>query len=99
MTTASRVAATSRSGVSQEFGTRWAATNVRHHQTGTNRLRPPIVGAVGLDYEVLDVSADDGLTISVYSAEPGSRSAQAIDLLASWIATATPEQAGTPAEE
>jgi hypothetical protein len=42
----------------------------------------------------MDVSADDGLTISVFSAEPGSRSAQALDLLASW--TATPEHASTP---
>jgi hypothetical protein len=50
-----------------------------------------------LDYEVMDVSADDGLTISVYSAEPGSRSAQALDLLASW--TATPEHASTTADE
>jgi hypothetical protein len=45
----------------------------------------------------MDVSADDGLTISVYTAEPGSRSAQALDLLASW--TATPDHASTPADE
>ena len=56
-----------------------------------------IVGELELDYEVMDVSADDGLTISVYSAEPGSRSAEALDLLASW--TATPEPASTPADE
>jgi hypothetical protein len=41
----------------------------------------------------MDVSADDGQTISVFSAEPGSRSAQALDLLASW--TATPDHAST----
>jgi hypothetical protein len=39
--------------------------------------------------------ADDGLTIAAYSAEPGSRSAEALDLLASW--TATPEYASTVA--
>jgi len=44
----------------------------------------------------MDVSADDGLTISVYSAEPGSRSQEALDLLASW--TATPERSPTTAE-
>jgi len=60
-------------------------------------LRHPVVGELELDYEVMDVSADDGLTISVYSAEPGSRSAQALDLLGSW--TATPEPAGAPADE
>ena len=72
---------------SEEFRTWWAAHNVRYHQTGTKRLRHPVVGQLELEYEVMDVSADDGLTISVYSAEPGGRSQQALDLLASWAAT------------
>jgi MmyB-like transcription regulator ligand binding domain len=75
----------------------WAAHNVRYHRTATKRLRHPVVGELELDYEVMDVSADEGLTISVYSAEPGSRSAQALDLLASW--TAAPEHASTPADQ
>jgi hypothetical protein len=33
------------------------------------------------------MSADSGLTISVYTAEPGSRSQEALDLLGSWAAT------------
>ena len=82
---------------SPEFRTGWAAHNVRYHRTGTKRLRHPVVGELELDYEVMDVAADDGLTISVYSAEPGSRSAQALDLLASW--TATPQHASTLADE
>ncbi len=82
---------------SQEFRTWSAAHNVRYHQTGTKRLHHPVVGELELDYEVMAVSADDGLTISVYSAEPGSRSAQALDLLASWTATPTPEI--TPVDE
>jgi transcriptional regulator with XRE-family HTH domain len=81
---------------SEEFRTRWAAHNVRYHQTGTKRLRHPVVGELELQYEVMDVSADDGLTISVYSPEPGSRSQEALDLLASW--TATPERSPTTAE-
>ena len=72
---------------SEEFRTWWAAHNVRYHQTGTKRLRHPVVGELELQYEGMDVSADDGLTISVYSAEPGSRSQEALDLLASWAAT------------
>ena len=82
---------------SQEFRAWWAAHNVRYHQTGTKRLRHPVVGELELNYEVMDVSADDGLTIAVYSAEPGSRSAEGLDLLASW--TATPEPMSTPTEE
>jgi transcriptional regulator with XRE-family HTH domain len=81
---------------SEEFRTWWAAHNVRYHQTGTKRLRHPVVGELELQYEVMDVSADDGLTISVYSPEPGSRSQEALDLLASW--TATPERSPTTAE-
>ncbi len=80
---------------SDEFRTWWAAHNVRYHRTGTKRLRHPIVGELELDYEVMDVSADDGLTISVYSAEPGSRSEQALDLLGSWSATTALEPAST----
>jgi transcriptional regulator with XRE-family HTH domain len=82
---------------SPEFGTWWAAHNVRYHQSGTKRLRHPVVGEIELAYEVMDVSADEGLTIAAYSADPGSRSAEALDLLASW--SATPEPASTPADE
>ena len=82
---------------SEEFRTWWAAHNVRYHQTGHKRIRHPVVGELELDYEVMDVSADDGLTISVYSAEPGSRSAEALDLLASW--TVTPEPATALTDE
>ena len=81
---------------SPEFGTWWAAHNVRYHRSGTKSLRHPIVGELELDYEVMDVSADDGLTIAVYSVEPSSRSAEALDLLASW--TATPHEQHTAAE-
>jgi transcriptional regulator with XRE-family HTH domain len=72
---------------SPEFGTWWGAHNVRYHQTGTKRLRHPVVGELELAYEVMGLSADDGLTISVYSADPGSRSQEALDLLASWTST------------
>jgi transcriptional regulator with XRE-family HTH domain len=82
---------------SPEFRTWWAAHNVRYHRTGTKRLRHPVVGELELDYEVMDVSADDGLTISVYTAEPGSRSQEALDLLGSW--TATPERSPMTAED
>jgi transcriptional regulator with XRE-family HTH domain len=81
---------------SQEFRTWWAAHNVRYHRSGNKRLRHPVVGELDLDYEVMDLSADDGLTVSVYSAEPGSRSQEALDLLSSW--TATPDTDPTTAD-
>jgi transcriptional regulator with XRE-family HTH domain len=72
---------------SPEFRTRWAAHNVRFHRTGTKRLRHPVVGELELSYETMDLAPDTGLNISVYTAEPGSASQQALDLLASWSAT------------
>jgi transcriptional regulator with XRE-family HTH domain len=72
---------------SDEFRTRWAAHNVRFHRTGTKRLHHPIVGDLELSYESMELSADSGLTLNVYTAEAGSASQQALDLLASWTAT------------
>jgi transcriptional regulator with XRE-family HTH domain len=74
---------------SEPFRKWWAAHNVRSHDTGRKRLHHPTVGALELDYEVMQLTADSGLLLAVFSAEPGSRSAEALDLLASW--TATPE--------
>jgi transcriptional regulator with XRE-family HTH domain len=80
---------------SDAFRTWWAAHNVRYHQTGTKRLHHPVVGTLELSYEVLELPADDGLTIATYSAEPGSRSQEALDLLASWAATPAEQPAST----
>jgi transcriptional regulator with XRE-family HTH domain len=45
-----------------------------------------LVGELTVSYERLAVSADPGLEIFVYAAEPGSRSEEAFKLLASWTA-------------
>jgi hypothetical protein len=72
---------------SEPFRKWWAAHNVRYHQTGSKRLHHPTIGELQLDYEVMEISADTGLLLAVFSAEPRSRSAEALDLLASWTAT------------
>ena len=71
------------------FRTRWAAHNVRYHDTGTKRFHHPIVGELTLTYETMVLVADAELTMFVYTAEAGSKSEESLDLLASW--TATPE--------
>ena len=38
----------------------------------------------------MELAADAGLRLAIFTAEPGSRSEQALNLLASW--TATPDQ-------
>ncbi len=72
---------------SETFRTLWAAHDVRLHRTGSKVLHHPVVGDLALDYEVMELAADHGLTLNVYSAEPGSPSADALNLLASWAAT------------
>ncbi|MFB6609024.1 helix-turn-helix domain-containing protein [Agromyces sp. NPDC056379] len=72
---------------SERFRTLWAAHNVRHHRTGVKRLRHPVVGAIELSFEAMELPADPGLKLSVFTAEPGSASADALKLLSSWAAT------------
>jgi hypothetical protein len=73
---------------SVEFRTRWAAHNVRFHDTGTKDLHHPMVGNITLTYNRMEVAADAGLAITIWTAEPGSKSAEALSLLGSWAAEA-----------
>jgi transcriptional regulator with XRE-family HTH domain len=72
---------------SEEFRTLWASHNVRFHNTGVKRFHHPVVGDLQLSFDGMDLAADQGLTIFSYTAEPGSRSEEALNLLASWAAT------------
>jgi transcriptional regulator with XRE-family HTH domain len=72
---------------SEQFRTRWGAHDVRRHGTGTKRFHHPAVGELTLAYESLDLAAEPGLTMTVYSAEPGSSSEEGLRLLASLAAT------------
>ena len=83
---------------SDEFRVRWAADNVRFHRTGSKRLHHPIVGELELSYETLTLDADDGLCMALYTAQAGSASQQALDLLASWTATPDPTERRLSAE-
>ncbi len=76
---------------SEEFRVRWAAHNVKFHRTGVKRLHHPLVGDLTLTYEALALPADTGQTILAYTAEPGTPSHDALNLLASW--TSTPSRA------
>ena len=72
---------------SEEFATRWATQNVRFHRSGLKDIHHPIVGDLHLSFEVMDLPADPGLSLIVYSAEPGSATEDALHLLASWTVT------------
>ena len=77
---------------SELFRTRWAAHNVRYHDTGTKRFHHPVVGDLTLTYETMTLIGDSGLTMFAYTAEAGSRSEEALNLLASWSATFEPDE-------
>lgn len=55
--------------------------------TFVKALHHPVVGDLTLTYEALHLPNDPDQGILVYAAEPGSPSAQALGLLASWAAT------------
>jgi transcriptional regulator with XRE-family HTH domain len=73
---------------SEAFRIHWAAHDVRIHATAIKQLHHPVVGELSLSFNRLDIAADDGLTLFTYTAEPGSRSEEALRLLGSWAATA-----------
>jgi transcriptional regulator with XRE-family HTH domain len=72
---------------SAEFRTRWAAHNVRFHDTGIKDLHHPVVGDITLTYNRMDLAADPGQMLTIWTAEPGSKSAEALRFLASWAST------------
>ena len=72
---------------SDDFRARWASHDVREYRSGTQPFHHPLVGELTLSYEALQLTADIGLTLIVYTAEPGSPSQEALNRLANWSAT------------
>lgn len=72
---------------SEVFRQRWAAHNVRFHRTGLKRLHHPVVGDLELNFEAMELPSDPGLILLVYTAPPGSPTADALAMLASWAST------------
>jgi MmyB-like transcription regulator ligand binding domain len=68
---------------SEEFRRRWSAHNVRYHGAGKH-FHHYDVGDLQLAYESVDMISEPGLTLTLYAPEPGSPTAHALDLLASW---------------
>jgi transcriptional regulator with XRE-family HTH domain len=75
---------------SEPFRTRWAAHDVRFHNTGVKHFHHPVVGELSVSLNRFDLPADHDLTIFIYATEPGSRSEEALKLLGSWAATTDP---------
>lgn len=68
---------------SQEFSTRWAGHNVKHHRSTHKRIHHQMLGDLDVTGEAMQLPGDD-LVIITYTAEPDSPAAEALRFLASW---------------
>ena len=71
---------------SERFRELWARHDARPKRSGTTQIEHPQVGPLELSYEKLPIPDPDRQTLCIYHAAPGSRSAQALALLATTIA-------------
>ncbi|MEU6011433.1 helix-turn-helix transcriptional regulator [Streptomyces sp. NPDC047453] len=76
---------------STEFRDWWDEHRVYQRTHGSKRLHHPVVGDLTADYETLTLPGDTDSTLYVYTAEPGSPSHQALNLLASWALSPPPD--------
>jgi MmyB-like transcription regulator ligand binding domain/Helix-turn-helix domain len=90
---------------SEQFRQLWARHDVHVHTRGVKRMRHPVVGLLELRFELMHLSAEPGLALAAYTAEPGTPSHDNLSLLAAWAATQRHEsdladirQAEAPAE-
>ncbi|MBF4626551.1 helix-turn-helix transcriptional regulator [Curtobacterium flaccumfaciens] len=72
---------------SDDFRELWAAHDVRRHYAGVKSFRHSVVGPLQLHFQTLELAEDPGLSLTIYPATPGSPTADALRVLASWAAT------------
>lgn len=70
----------------EEFRRLWAAHTVADKTHGGKYLRHPLVGEMHLSFETLTLPDDPAQSLVTFHAAPGSASADALRLLASWDA-------------
>ena len=69
---------------------------MRYHGAGTKHFHHHVVSNLELAYESVDMISEPGLTMTIYAAEPGSPTEQALALLASWATTQGVDTAAQP---
>lgn len=72
---------------SETFRDRWANAIVHRHDAGTKIAVHPVVGELILHMVGTQLLNDPGLSLMIYSAEPGTAAEDKLRLLASWAAT------------
>ncbi|MFE7649960.1 helix-turn-helix transcriptional regulator [Streptomyces phaeoluteigriseus] len=73
---------------SEDFRRLWATHDVKEKSHGVKKLRHPLVGDLSLNFEGFQLLGESEQSMVSYHADPGSPSAEALRLLASWGADA-----------
>jgi transcriptional regulator with XRE-family HTH domain len=84
---------------SPEFRTWWAGHTVKTHTAGTKAIRHPVVGELTVAFETLALTSAPDVRIVTYLTDPGTPSADALDLLRSWVATTSADSAPSGSAE
>lgn len=74
---------------SAEFRAWWADHNVRQRLHGVKLYHHPVVGDLTLSYEHVLFPGDSDQLVCIHTAEPGSTSEAALQLLAAWTGADT----------
>ncbi|MBJ7338192.1 helix-turn-helix transcriptional regulator [Mycolicibacterium sp.] len=74
---------------SKQFRQQWESQDVRLHGHGSKRVNHPVVGRLDLNFESLDLPAEPGLYLNVYTAPAGGREADGLARLAAWAGQET----------
>lgn len=69
---------------SEEFRTYWARHDVLRYRRGAKLLTHSEMGDLEFGYESFEIPTDPGLVMLVYTVEPGSPTAEALQILSSW---------------
>ncbi|MBD7919923.1 helix-turn-helix domain-containing protein [Cellulomonas sp. Sa3CUA2] len=72
---------------SPQFARWWEEHRVHQRTFGDKHFRHPVVGELTLQYETLTTPGDPDQALFLFTAEPGSPSHEALDLLIGWTLT------------
>lgn len=74
---------------SELFRQQWASRDVRLKGHGSKKVNHPVVGRLDLNFESMDLPAEPGLQLNIYTTPAGGPSADNLALLASWASQET----------
>ncbi|MFT4264390.1 MAG: helix-turn-helix transcriptional regulator [Nocardioides sp.] len=79
---------------SEEFRGYWARHDVFRYRRGAKLLTHSVMGDLEFGYETFELASDPGLVMLVYTVEPNSPTAEAMQILSSWTAPTSTNDLG-----